>query len=96
MPQTSRFARISLITLGLALSGAVIAQDRGSSGTTSEITSDRQMIDDAVDALTKMQDYSGRVLRLKEVVDREGDLEKGVICVQAAQQRVDTLIAVAT
>ena len=95
MPQTSRFARISLITLGLALSGAVIAQDRGSSGTTSEITSDRQMIDDAADALTKMQDYSGRVLRLKEVVDREGDLEKGVICVQAAQQRVDTLIAVA-
>jgi len=53
------------------------------------------MMDEAGAALEKMRNYQVKVERLKEIVDKEGDYEKGVNCVQAAQQRVDTLIAVA-
>jgi len=94
---TGRLARISAITLGLAVSVTAYAQDTSATTSgTSQVTTDRQMIEDASKALAKMQEYSAKVERLKEVVDREGDYEKGVNCVQAAQQRVDTLIAVAT
>ncbi len=98
MQVAGRIGRYSIVIMGLAVSTIGVAQDRTGSATasTSQVTSDRQMIDDAVEALSKMQDYRSKVERLKDIVDREGDYEKGVNCVQAAQQRVDTLIAVAT
>ena len=79
-----------LVFLGLLFSGPALAQ----SGPLSD-EQVSQMKTEVNDALRSMKANRDKIAKLGDAVEKEGDYEKAVNCVQSAKQRVDTLIAVA-